>query len=108
MMTAPQSAEGHQHHRHVDGGDYVTVPTLSRHDLHIAKSRFCYALLLHLPFASVILDCIFKCLHGGFLPETDRVSKTTKNNRLVFGRRVLPFDSTSQQPSFLEVARAPE
>lgn len=63
MMTAPQSVEGHQHHRHVDGGDYVTVPTLSRHDLHIAKSRSCYALLLHLPFAPVIPDCIFKCLY---------------------------------------------
>lgn len=88
--STPKQPKAHQHRRHVDGGDCVTIPTLSRHDLHVAKSRFIHALLLYLPFASIILDCILKCRYGGFLPETDPAFQNNKNNRLVFGRRVLP------------------
>lgn len=76
MMTAPQTAKGHQHHRHVDGGDYVPTATLSRHDLHIAKSRFCHALLLYLPFASIILDRFLKCFYER--SETNRFPKQEK------------------------------
>lgn len=109
MMTALQAAKGHQHHRHVDEGDHVPNATLSRHDLHIAKSRFRHALLLYLPFGSIILDCILKkCFYERSLPETDRVSKTTKTTASSLEDRCCCLRFNQPRPSFFDVTRASE
>lgn len=90
--------------------------TVARHDLHTAKSRFRHALLLYLPFSSIILDCILKVslrrvpARNGphFQNNKKQLPSLWKTGAVLPSIRPLKTTHDHSRPSFLDFTRAPE